>query len=287
MLTAKLRAARRARPALRALASALALAMLCLPVGGLVQAAQAAPNNTGVAGVAASSILLFPFANNTGKPDADYVGPRIDDALRLRLNTVGAFKVTSYTRFLAPVQRAVDDKVLTPDAVAGPFTDAQKAGPVAEQIGTDAYLIGAVELFSSDPMTRKVSVEVSADLRNTATGNSLRTLAFTGTAGPISASDTLENVTQNAINSAASKVAAALNAGRPSQSALLPSSQRGQSNAGQVFLLTVLTGALLYAILHNSSNGNGGGSNSTTVTGSGTGTSGSSGSSGPPAPPGS
>ena len=274
------------RPGKRVLAWGLTVSMLCPPVGGLLSAAQAQSpvqpaNNPTVNGPAlppplptdtpiygANSILLFPFGNDTNSPSADAVAARVADAVKLRLSTVGDYKVTSYSKFLAPVQRALDDNVLSQADITGPF-DAQKGGRIASQFQTNEYLTGAVESFTADPNTRRVTIEVSADLRSTQTGNSVRSLAFTGTGVPVTNSDSLDAVTQRAVNAVASKIASAINAGAPRVAMALPASQRGHNNAGQIFLLTVLAGALVYAVLHNSNNTNGSNNGGTTTTGGG------------------
>ncbi len=283
----------------RSLAWALAAAMLCTPLGGLsparAQSPVSTPNSPTVNGPAlppslptltpdygSASILLFPFGNDTNNAETDAVAAQVSDALKLRLNSVGAYKVSTYTKFLPSVQRALDDGVLAQTDLTGPF-DAQKGGKIAAQVSTNYYLTGAVESYASDPTSRKVTIEVIADLRSTATGNSIRTLAFTGTSAPFSYSDSVDVVSQRAVNAVASKLAAALDAGRQSTS-VLPTTGRGHSNAGPTLLLTLLAGALVFAVLHNSSNnGSSSSSSTTTTTGTGTGTGTTPG--GPPAPP--
>lgn len=303
MLTRIPRAARRPL-AKRAVAWGLTLALICLPMGGLLTAAQAQSpnipaNNPTVNGPAlppplpvsepaygANSILLFPFTDNTNNPAAAGLAGQVADALKLRISLVGSYTVLNYSKFLAPIQRAVDDGVLQPTDLAGPF-DPQKAGKLAAQIQTNDYLTGAIESYTADAAARRVTIEVSANLRNTRTGNSLRTLAFTGTGIAFSNADTMDVVTQRAVNIVASKLASAIYPGRAAPM-VVPASERGHSKAGQVLLVSLLTGALLYAILHNSSN-NGSSNNSTTTGGAGGGGTGSGGGSnpgGPPAPPG-
>lgn len=291
----------RGRRSTRAVACGLAAAMLCPPLSSLLPSAQAQspvrdPNSPTVIGPAMppplpvempvegqSSLLLFPFVNNTTPPLDGSVAAQVTDALRFRLNSVGVFKVTSYSKFLSPVERAVrDGDQLTATDLAGPFSDATTAGKIATQVGTNDYLIGSVESFKADPTTRKVTLEVSADLRDTATGNSVRTLAFTGTALPVSNSDTLDAVTQRAIGSVASKLAAAIDGNRHAM--VMPASQRGNHKGAQAFLLAVLGGALIYAVLHNSNGTNNNRDGSGIITGTG-GTGSTTGSSGPPNPP--
>lgn len=286
------------RAAQRALACALAAAMLCPPLAGLLPTVQAqAPVASPDAPTAAlppplpvempvagqNSLLLFPFVNNTQQPSNDAIATQVADALRFRLDSVGVYKVTTYSKFLAPVQRAVQDGVLADADTGGPYTDATTAGKIATQVSTNVYVIGAVESFKADPATRKVSLEVSADLRDTRTNNSIRTLAFTGSSAPFSNTDTLNEVTQRAIGSVASKLAAAIDGNRKPM--VMPASQRGNNKGAQTFLLALLGGALLYAVLHNSGGG-GGNNNGSTTTGTGTGTTGGGTvTGGPPAPP--
>lgn len=295
----------RRRLAVRAVALGLAAAMLCPPAAGLLPNAQAQnpirdPNTPTIEGPAPlppplpveppvtgqSSLLLFPFVNNTRQSSGDRVAAQVADALRFRLNSIGAFKVTGYSKFLAPVQRAVQDGVLADADTGGQFVDASKAGPLATQIGTNVYLIGALESVKVDPATRKVSLEVSADLRYTATNDSIRTLAFTGTASPVSNADTLDAVAQRAVDSVAGKLAAAINGNRKPM--IMPASQRGSNKGKQTLLLALLGGALVYAVLHNSNGTNNSRDGSGIVTGTGTtrtGTSTGTTAGGPPAPP--
>lgn len=290
------------RASQRALACAIAAAMLCPPLAGLLPTAQAQapvtdPNSPTVVGPALppplpvempvtgqSSLLLFPFVNNTQQPTGDAIASQVADALRFRLDSVGVYKVTSYSKFLAPVQRAVQEGALADSDTGGPYPDATVAGKVAMQVSTNVYVIGAVESYKADPATRKVSLEVSADLRDTRTNNSIRTLAFTGSSAPFSNTDTLNDVSQRAIGSVASKLAAAIDGNR--RAMVMPASQRGSNKGTQTFLLALLGGALLYAVLHNSGGGGGGGGGSTTSgTGGGGTTGGGTSIGGPPAPP--
>lgn len=274
MFTQKVRLGR------RLLSGGLALLMLAGPTGGLLTVAHAADAVTYNTSPAVSSILLFPFANNAGTT-AVAVGPQLDDAIKLRLNAIGAYKVTSYTKFLPSVQRASVDNVLSQDDLSKAGTDPQIAGKIAAQVATDDYLTGAVETYTADPVTRKVKMEVSADLRSTQTGVALRTIAFTGEAGPLSASDTLQTVTQEAVNIVAGKIVASINSGRTDHF-VMAASQRGHSSAGQKFLLGVLATSLLIAILSNSHGSNNNSGGTTTVP---TGSPGTSGPGGPPPAP--
>lgn len=262
----------------RLLSGGLALLMLCSPAAGLLTTVHAADVTTYNTSPAISSILLFPFANNAGATAAA-VGPQLDDAIKLRLDAIGAYKVTSYTKFLPSVQRASIDNVLKPDDLSKAGADPQIAGKIAAQVATNDYLTGAVETYTADPVTRKVKVEVSADLRSTQTGASLRTIAFTGQAGPVAASDTLQTVTQEAVNIVAGKIVASINSGH-SDHYVMAASQRGHSSAGQKFLIGVLATSLLIAILSNS-HGSSGNSNSGGTT---TGTTGTTGTGIPPVP---
>lgn len=268
-------------PGRRLVSGGLALLLLCSPACGLLTAAHAADSIPLITSPNASSILLFPFANNAGA-SAAAVGPQLDDAVKLRLNAIGAYKVTTYTKFLPSVQRAVVDNVLSQDDLSKAGADPQVSGKIAAQAATDNYLTGAVETFTADPATRHVKMEVSADLRSTQTGAAVRTIAFTGEAGPSSASETLDGVTQQAVSIVAGKIVASINSGLPAHS-VMASSQRGHSSAGQKFLLGVLATSLLVAILSNSSHG-GGSTNSSGTTSGGTTSGGTTGGGIPPVP---
>lgn len=286
----------------RTVAWGLSMTLICPPMGGLLGAAQAqsTPSESGTVtqsakavphapgpvqpAYGADSVLLFPFTNSTKDPNGDAVAAKVLDALKLRIATTGAYQAITYTKFLAPVQRALNDSVLQDADLAGPF-DSEKAGKIAKQVQTDDYLVGEVDSITTDPQSQKVSIEVTATLRNTKTGSSIKTVAFTGTGTALSNSDSPDVITQRAVNDVASQLAAAIypENHRP---IVVPASQRGHSKAGQAVLLAVLTGVLAFAVFHNSGGG-GGGSSITTGGGGGTGTGGGGGGGipGPPAPP--
>lgn len=268
----------------QAIALGLSAAMLCPPATSLVAAAYAQgvpPSASAPTGI--RSVLLFPFTNNAGA-SADSLAARLTDAVKLRINTVGSYSATAFTTFLPPVQRAIDDNVLPKEALTPPFDSSAKAGPIAQQVETDGYLIGSIESYSTDAASKKVTIEVSATLYNTANNTATKTLAFTGSAAPISTGEDESAVTQAAIDDAAGKIVNGLGTSTTTQRpVVMASSQRGSNKTGQTALLVILGAALVYAVFHNSGSGGGGGGSSAT-TGS-TSSGGGGGPTGPPAPP--
>lgn len=266
----------------RGLAFGLALAMLCPPATGLMGAVWAQDSASGMA--ATKSILIFPFGKAEGaSADTEAVAAKVDDAIKLRINTIGAYHATSYSRLLPSVQRSGPDgdAALTTDDLTPPFDNA-KAVKIARQVGTDSYMLGTIESVTTDETTKKVTVVVTTSLHETQSGASIQTLGKTGEAVPNSSSDTTVNVTQGAINDVAGKVVAALNASAPKRAPMkVMASQRGRSKAGTSILFGILGTALLIAILSNSNGGGGGGGGGTTPTNNPPPPS----SSGPPAPP--
>jgi len=259
-------------------------------VTGLVAVAlcgrsQAAPviagaSLSGVQPVLVHSVLVFPTANDAGDTaDSFHVAKKLDDAIQFRLNTIGHLKTTYFTRHLASVERAVDqDKSLTESQVTPPFDDVSKAGPIATIVDTDAYLVDRVDSYTWDETTKKVTIEVSANLYDTETGNGIAGIAVTGTGVGISNSDEQISITQYAINDAASQIVREINdAASPVPQPTKHGSQMGSVGKGGSLLLAVLVGAAMIAAFnHSSSHSSSSSSTSTGGTG-GVGT--------PPSPP--
>lgn len=299
----------------RSLALGLAFALLCPPGGGLLAAAQAqdqppaapqvapAPASTPPLGSsiriptspmqasAIHTILLFPLSNaipasgNTGGFNADVVGARVEDAIKLRLNVIGRYKANSFSPTLPQIQRALSEpnvsgNNLSENDLTAPFDDGQKGQKIAAQIGTDGYLLGSVDAIKVDPTTRNVSISVSVLLYNTATGSVVKTLGYTGKGVSYNASDDPDNLLQSAINDAAGHVVSALNAGAPQDQMALPTTdfKRGHHDNSGSILLGILLAAAVGIAISSSHHGSGGsGSTSTGTGGTDTG--------GPPAPP--
>lgn len=293
----------------RALAFALAAAMLC-PPGGLLVAARAQqagpvspetpapaspappagssiriPMSPAMAGPI-HSILLFPFSSNVSAAgasgfNADQVGARVEDAVKMRLNVIGRYKANSFAPSLPQIQRALQEarvEGLSENDLQPPYSDPQRTQKIAAQVGTDGYLIGTIESLRNDSATRNVSLTVTATLYNSATGSAARVLAFTGRGVSYNPSDDADSLLQSAINDVSGQIVSALN-GTVAQRVVSSDYARGHhSNNGSILLGILLAAAVGIAIgsSHHHSNNN----NSSSGTGTGTGTS------GPPAPPG-
>ena len=299
----------RRAPWARRLAALLTLALVCPPLSTLLPAAQAqdipVPATITPAGI--KSILLFPSAAASGVAGLPpSLTAQLDDAIKLRVNTVGNYTATSFSKFNPSVQRSLNEadatSGLTDADIKAPFgaVDEARAQRVAVVIGTDSFLLTTVRSYDQDATSRRVTLLVNSTVYDTQTGQPVRSLGgtFSGSAAPTSASDTDANIQQGAVNDVAGKIASTLNAAVPhNQTIVAADSQRGSSHGAQKALLVVLGGALLYAILSGSHFGGGGGSSSggggsssssgpPGLPGGTTGTTtGSSGSSGPPSPP--
>ncbi len=294
----------------RTLALALAAAMLC-PPGGLLVAARAqqvapvapeAPAPAAPAPPAGStiripmspvaagpihSILLFPFASNipaagASSFNADQVGARVEDAIKMRLNVIGRYKANSFAPSLPQIQRALQEarvEGLSENDLEPPYNDPQKTQKIAAQVGTDGYLIGTIESLQADTATRNVSLTVSANLYNSATGTAARVLVFTGKGVSYNPGDDSDALLQSAINDVAGQIVSALNGTVPQRVVSTDYARGHHSNGGSILLGILLAAAVGIAIgsSHHSSNNNNS-STGTTTTGTG--------SSGPPSPPG-
>jgi len=294
----------------RGLALALAAAMLCPPGGLLVAArAQQAPPvaqetpapaapalppgsaiaipTSPVAVGPIHSVLLFPFASNLAAGaaagfNADQVGARVEDAVKLRLNVIGRYKANSFSPTLPQIQRALQEarvEGLSENDLAPPYTDVQKTQKIAAQVGTDGYLLGSIEALRAASGTRNVSLTVSATLYHSENGSAARVLAFTGHGVSYNTTDDPDSLLQSAINDVAGQLVSALNGSLPQQHLASPDSVRGHRSSGGSILLGILLATAVGIAIGSSShhsNNNGGGGTTTVTTGG----------SGPPAPPG-
>lgn len=293
----------------RVLALALAAALFCPPGGLLVAAsaqqappvAQEAPAPAAPALPAGSSIviptspvavgpihsiLLFPFASNLAAGgsasafNADQVGARVEDAVKLRLNVIGRYKANSFSPTLPQIQRALQEarvEGLSEADLVPPYNDAQKAQKIAAQVGTDGYLLGTIESLNAAAGTRNVSLTVTATLYHSESGAVARALAFTGHGVSYNPSDDADALLQSAINDVAGQIVSALNGSVPTHLASPDSARGHRSNGGSILLGILIATAVGIAIgssSHHNNNNNGGSITPGT------------GSTGPPAPPG-
>jgi hypothetical protein len=279
----------------RGVALGLTLTLLASPISGLIPAAQAAEKapaaapiaTGGVEPVSIRSILIFPISNKAGT-SAEGISGKLDDAIRMKLETVNKFKITRFSRLLPSVQRGLDDKDLTDDDLKTPFadddTDGPRAAKIATRLDTDSYFLGNLESYSVDGANKKVSLQVTGNLYNTRTGYAVKNIGLSVNAGPLQPTDQLDKVIANALDDAASQVASSIN-GLPvtpvMKAEVVRSSQRGQSGGAKPVLLALLLGAAVYFAFHHDSSSGGSSSSGGTGTGGGPGTGGD----GPPAPP--
>lgn len=289
----------------RSLALALAAAMLCPPGGLLVaaqaqqapSAAQAAPTPPAGSSIRIPmspvtagpihSILLFPFVNAIPASgaaagfNADQVGARVEDAVKMRLNVIGRYKANSFSPSLPQIQRALQEarvEGLSENDLAPPYDDSQKAQKIADQVGTDGYLLGTIEALRADATSRNVTLTVSATLYNSGTGTAARVLAFTGKGVSYNASDAPDALLQSAINDVSGQLVSALNGSQPTEHLAPVDFQRGHHNKNGSILLGILLAAAVGIAIGSSHHGGGGGGSTTVTTPTGTG--------GPPSPPG-
>lgn len=238
------------------------------------------------------TILMFPFANKTSDAsnsgfDADIVGARVEDAIKVRLNETGRYKGDSFLPALPQIQRAVQDSGLdglTETDVAPPYDTVTKGQRLAEQIATDGYLLGTIESIGVNQQTRTVSVVVSATLYSTTTGRAVKALAATGRGISFTANDDPAALLQSAVNDAAGHVVSALNADRSQGRPIVVQDVRPKhhnNKAGEIALGLLVAAAVAIGLTTTHHHHSSGGSTTTTtttptpVTGTG----------GPPSPP--
>jgi hypothetical protein len=211
------------------------------------------------------SVLVFPTANDAGDAaDSLNVAPKLDQAIRFRLNTIGHLNITYFSRHLAAIERSVDlDKTLSESEVTPPFDDTSKAGPVAQQVSTDAYLVDRVDSYTWDGSGKKATIEVSANIYDTQSGNGIAGISLTGTGVSISGSDDQTSITQYAIDDAASQIVREIDQSvAPAPTYIDRGSQIGGSNRGTSILLAIVGGALLFAAFNHTGHSSGSGGNS-------------------------
>ncbi len=227
------------------------------------------------------SILLFPFASAipagsaTSGFNAVTVGAQVEDAIKLRIKTIGRYQASSFSPRLPQIQRALSEpsatgQGITENDLVPPYTNGATAQRITDQIGSDGYLLGTVEALSQDPKTRNVNLTISATLYNTTTGAPVKVLAYTGHGVSYNASDDPNTLLQSAINDASGHVVSALNAqAAPVQKADVPVDfKRGKkNNKGSILLgilLAVGIGLAISSANRHSSNGGGGTTTPTT-----------------------
>src|SRR3569833_520841 len=253
----------------------ISMAMLA-GIGALSAKADSAKMDTG-GGVSIRSIVIFPIANDAGN-GAESIAPRIDDAVRLRLDSVNKFKVTRFSRLLPTVQRGLEDKDLTEQDVAAPFGDDDKDQPraakIAQRMDVDSYFVGNLDSYKVDSGTKTVTIQVTGTLYFTQSGASAKTVGASVTEKPSSTADDIDTVVQAAVNDAAGQIASGINglqvAAAPTVTA---PPHHGPSLNGGGLLIAIAAGALIYAATHHDSSssspasssggngGNGGGNN--------------------------
>ncbi len=276
----------------RSLALALALSML-LPTAALLlpTAASAQGNGSATAADLAAvriptvpatdgpihTILMFPFAPKTDANapangfDADTVGARVENAIKLRLNEIGRYKADSFTPTLPQIQRAVQDSGidgLTEADVAPPYASAQRGRKLADEIATDGYMLGTIEAIQTNEKTRTVSLTVTATLYSTQTGRAVKALAYTGRGVSFSTTDDPAALLQSAINDVAGHVVSALNADVAQAPVRRDVRAHHKNGVGEVALGLLLAAAIAIGITasHHTSHHSGGTTTTTTTT---------------------
>jgi len=248
-------------------------------IGAVAAKADSAKQTDASGGVSIRSIVVFPIANNAGT-GADDISSKIDDAVRLRLDSVNKFKVTRFSRLLPTVQRGLEDKELTEQDVVAPFGDDDKDQPraakIAQRMDVDSYFVGNLDSYKADATTKTVTIQVTGTLYFTQTGGSAKTVGASVTEKPQNASDDMSTVIQAAVNDAAGQIASGINGLQvaPPPVVAKPTVHRQSLNGGGL-LIAIAAGALIYAATHHD--------NSSSPASSGTG--GTGGTDGPPAPP--
>ncbi len=221
------------------------------------------------------SVLLFPFANvipasgATSGFDADVVGARVEDAIKLRLNMIGRYQASSFSPQLPQIQRALSEPSATGQGVTEndlvpPYTNRTTAQRISAQVGTDGYLLGTIEALTLDPKTHNVNLTISATLYSSVTGGPVKVMAYTGHGNSYNPTDDPNLLLQSAINDASGHVVSALNvqAGPQKQAAAPVDFKRGhRNNDGSVLLgilLAIGIGLAISSSHHHSNNGGGG-----------------------------
>ena len=254
----------------RSLALALAITLLApsaatllLPAAASAQAATTASDLSAikiptvpVAEGPIRTILMFPFTNKiasgdaAGGFDADIVGARVENAVKLRLNTIGRYKANSFTPTLPQIQRAITESGfdgLTETDVSPPYDTALKGRKISDAVATDGYMLGTIEAIQTNTQTRTVSLTVTATLYSTQTGRAVKALAYTGRGISYNNTDNPEALLQSAINDASGHIVSALNADRVPQ-VVRRDTRKRQGGPGPVVLGLLLAAAVAIGI---------------------------------------
>jgi len=236
-----------------------------------------------------TSLLIFPATNQAGDDYRDVAG-KLAMAIKLKVNGIGRYHAEGYKATLPAIDRAlnVEDSLTSAD-LTPPFDKPARGAKIAKVVGDDGYVFINLDSAVVDTTNRTVALTATAQVYAVTSADPIETIQVTGKAVSAGVADTLDNVEQRALDSAAGKLVAAISPGFGSNvsATAIPKAAGAHKGGGSKFLAILLLGvavAVVIAAAHSNSS-------SSSSTNSGSSNSGGSGGSGgttltPPSPPG-
>jgi uncharacterized membrane protein YgcG len=245
-------------------------------------------------------VLVFPFTDSStlnpaaqgGTGTVDAVSKALTDNVRLKIDALGYYRSTLYSKLHPSIQRAVNVENTLGEAEADdPTATPDRAQKIAVIVSAPFYLAGNIDQVTTDTTAQTSSVVIDGGLYNTNTGAVVEKTQVTGTSSPGAI-----DPQASALDNASGKLVAAIVG--PQFTTKTPTSRIGSPKAGiniGTILLAGLAIALALVIINNHTHTNGTSTNSTsggnTSTGGsapgggGSGGGGNTGSGTPPPPP--
>ncbi len=140
--------------------------------------------------VARQSVVVFPFDQSPSAKMPDGFGVQLAAALRDQLSDSAYFAAYVFSDRMAPIQRGLVDSTLKPQTIGPPYSeDKSKSLKLAQLLGSEVFVVGAVEDFTDDTNAKTAQMTVSAELFSVKTGKLLKTFLVTGHAASADADD--------------------------------------------------------------------------------------------------
>ncbi|MCS7273419.1 MAG: hypothetical protein NZ550_04635 [Fimbriimonadales bacterium] len=202
-------------------------------------------------------LVLFPFGIGPAvQPTEEFnVGVELLNALYAQLKQIPNLYVVRFRETNPSILRALEENRLRRDRLVPPFNEREadgtwRAARIGAVMGANLAFAGRIEEFRYDPRTREVTLTVSGDLIDVASGEVLLSVAETGR-GRLGSGEEDPNLARiAAVAQAAERIGAAIRArlvpAEPSPAASEPPKRVDQRNERAVFsLFMLILGALL------------------------------------------
>lgn len=155
------------------------------------------------------TVVVFPFANEA-KTVIDGLPIDLADGIQARLNLAAGYRGTAFTDRLPSMMRAIQELTLKAEDLKGPFgtekPQLMTAVKIAHEMVADLVLVGSIDDVKFDVDRKTAEVTLSALLADGRTGETVKSLAITGTAVSTAASPTQAELVSLATGDAVTKM---------------------------------------------------------------------------------